>query len=64
VRLLVWRGHLVSCNHACGYCPFAKRKAELATLRRDREALDRFVAHVASDPTPTDVLIMPTRVDS
>ncbi|MFZ4739422.1 MAG: STM4011 family radical SAM protein [Bradymonadia bacterium] len=59
MRLLVWRGHLVSCNYACGYCPFAKRKAELATLRRDREALDRFVAHVASDPTPTDVLIMP-----
>jgi hypothetical protein len=40
VRLLVWRGHLVSCNYTCGYCPFAKRKAELATLRRDREALD------------------------
>lgn len=59
MRLLVWRGHLVSCNYDCGYCPFARRPAERATLLRDRVALERFVAHVTADPTPTDVLIMP-----
>ena len=40
---ILYRGPLVSCNYACGYCPFAKRRESAAELAHDRECLDRFV---------------------
>jgi hypothetical protein len=40
---ILYRGPLSSCNYACGYCPFAKRRETAAELARDREALARFV---------------------
>lgn len=40
---VLYRGPLSSCNYACDYCPFAKRRENAAQLRRDREALSRFV---------------------
>lgn len=40
---VLWRGPLSSCNYACGYCPFAKRRDSRETLRRDALALARFV---------------------
>ena len=47
---ILYRGPLSSCNYACGYCPFAKRRETAAELARDRTALERFVAWVAARP--------------
>jgi hypothetical protein len=44
---ILYRGPLSSCNYDCHYCPFAKRHESAAELRRDREALARFVAWAA-----------------
>ena len=43
---ILYRGPLSSCNYACGYCPFAKRRETAEELARDRRALERFVAWV------------------
>ncbi|WP_148598600.1 STM4011 family radical SAM protein [Aquisphaera giovannonii] len=43
---ILYRGPLSSCNYACGYCPFAKRRESYADLAADREALSRFVGWV------------------
>lgn len=45
-----YRGHLVSCNYDCHYCPFAKRRESAAEQRRDRESLQQFVAWVEAQP--------------
>ncbi|MCK6549373.1 STM4011 family radical SAM protein [Myxococcota bacterium] len=45
---LLYRGPLSSCNLACGYCPFALREEDEAELARDRDALTRFEAWVAT----------------
>jgi MoaA/NifB/PqqE/SkfB family radical SAM enzyme len=45
---LLWRGSLRSCNYACPYCPFAKRRSTSRALTADRHALERFVQFVAS----------------
>lgn len=39
---ILYRGPLVSCNYACGYCPFAKRAETRDELARDRACLERF----------------------
>ena len=39
---ILYRGPLSSCNYACGYCPFAKRRELAKELAADRLALDRF----------------------
>lgn len=43
---ILYRGPLSSCNYDCRYCPFAKRHESAAELRRDREALEKFVAWI------------------
>jgi MoaA/NifB/PqqE/SkfB family radical SAM enzyme len=43
---ILYRGPLSSCNYACGYCPFAKRREGAAELRHDRECLERFLGWV------------------
>jgi MoaA/NifB/PqqE/SkfB family radical SAM enzyme len=45
---LHYRGRLASCNYACSYCPFAKRRDTRATLRQDAEDLQRFVDWVGA----------------
>src|SRR5262245_11796518 len=40
---ILYRGPLSSCNYGCGYCPFAKHHESAEELRRDEEALERFV---------------------
>ena len=40
---VLYRGPLSSCNYACDYCPFAKRRDTAAQLTRDRGALSQFV---------------------
>lgn len=44
---ILYRGPLVSCNYACGYCPFAKRAETPAELAHDRACLERFIGWVA-----------------
>ncbi|SEO56137.1 Radical SAM superfamily enzyme, MoaA/NifB/PqqE/SkfB family [Methylobacterium sp. ap11] len=41
---ILYRGPLSSCNYACPYCPFAKRRDSRETLARDARQLARFVA--------------------
>lgn len=40
---LLYRGPLSSCNYACRYCPFAKRREDRRQLEYDRSCLERFV---------------------
>ena len=47
---LLYRGPLSSCNYACAYCPFAKRRETAAALAHDRAALDRFVGWIEARP--------------
>lgn len=57
---ILYRGPLVSCNYACGYCPFAKRAESRAELAHDRACLDRFVQWVADwRGGPVGVLFTP-----
>jgi hypothetical protein len=56
---ILWRGRLASCNYACGYCPFAKRKDSRAALAEDRAQLERFVAWVAMCDRPVSILFTP-----
>lgn len=39
---ILYRGPLSSCNYACDYCPFAKRKESRRELEHDRACLLRF----------------------
>ena len=39
-----FRGLLTSCNYACNYCPFAKRREPPGRQLRDRQSLERFTA--------------------
>lgn len=45
---ILYRGPLASCNYACWYCPFAKRRQSRLELADDEAALARFVDWVAS----------------
>src|SRR5262249_11906143 len=56
---ILYRGPLASCNYACGYCPFAKRKDSRAALAQDRAQLERFVAWVAERNGPGSILFPP-----
>ncbi len=40
---ILYRGPLSSCNYACWYCPFAKRREPRTELAADREPLAPFV---------------------
>ena len=56
---VLFRGGLSSCNYACPYCPFAKRKESRAELDVDRRTLARFVAWVGARAEPTAVFFTP-----
>jgi hypothetical protein len=56
---ILYRGPLASCNYACGYCPFAKRKDSRAALTLDRTQLERFVEWVAARERPVSILFTP-----
>lgn len=43
---ILYRGHLSSCDFACPYCPFAKRRETTEQQEKDRQALKRFVRWV------------------
>jgi MoaA/NifB/PqqE/SkfB family radical SAM enzyme len=50
---VMYRGPLASCNYACGYCPFAKRRDTRTQLDTDRRALSRFVGWLEAQHTHT-----------
>lgn len=56
---LLWRGRLSSCNYACGYCPFAKRRDTRAALVQDAADLARFVAWAGAQRRALRVLFTP-----
>ncbi len=45
---ILYRGPIASCNYACNYCPFAKRKDTTQELEHDRTCLERFVHWVCA----------------
>ena len=47
---ILYRGPLASCDYDCPYCPFAKRRDDVAALRADRDCLARFVDWAAANP--------------
>jgi hypothetical protein len=55
---ILYRGPLASCNYACGYCPFAKRRDSAAQLAADRDALERFVAWILSRPEEDRISVL------
>ncbi|WP_133150634.1 STM4011 family radical SAM protein, partial [Frankia canadensis] len=56
---ILYRGPLASCDHDCGYCPFAKRRDTPEQLRADRAALERFTGWVGEQPHGVSVLFTP-----
>jgi hypothetical protein len=56
---ILWRGPLSSCNYACPYCPFAKRKDSRATLAADKAALERFADWAVARSRPLSILFTP-----
>jgi MoaA/NifB/PqqE/SkfB family radical SAM enzyme len=56
---LLYRGSLASCNYACSYCPFAKRRDTRSTLARDAQEVARFVAWAAAHEAPLRVFFTP-----
>lgn len=56
---LLYRGTLSSCNYACGYCPFAKKRDSRAALARDAREVARFTSWVAAQNRNISVLFTP-----
>ncbi|MEJ2612018.1 MAG: STM4011 family radical SAM protein [Candidatus Thiodiazotropha sp.] len=56
---ILYRGSLSSCNYSCDYCPFAKVRADRNSLKRDAEALARFVTWAEHQTNPLSVLFTP-----
>ncbi|TDC91386.1 STM4011 family radical SAM protein [Actinomadura sp. 7K507] len=56
---ILYRGPLASCDYACPYCPFAKRRDTPEQLRADRAALERFTEWVSRQEHRVSVLFTP-----
>lgn len=56
---LLYRGTLSSCNYACDYCPFAKRKDSKAQLAQDKLELEHFVNWCVDYKKPLAILFTP-----
>lgn len=56
---LLYRGTLASCNYACAYCPFAKKRDSRAALARDAREVARFVQWISEAQRPVSVLFTP-----
>ncbi|SMD21490.1 STM4011 family radical SAM protein [Kibdelosporangium aridum] len=54
---MLYRGPLASCDYACVYCPFAKRRDSTQQLRADRAAVRRFTGWVR-DNTQDEVSVL------
>lgn len=56
---LFYRGSLASCNYACSYCPFAKKRDSRAKLARDAQEVQRFLAWCASQQRGLRIMFTP-----
>jgi MoaA/NifB/PqqE/SkfB family radical SAM enzyme len=56
---ILYRGPLSSCNYACDYCPFAKRRNTRAELEADAAKLARFVDWVSKRSEQIGILFTP-----
>ena len=56
---LLYRGTLSSCNYACAYCPFAKKRDSRAVLARDAREVARFTSWVTAQRSAISVLFTP-----
>jgi hypothetical protein len=59
VLSVLYRGRLASCNYACAYCPFAKRRDSREALARDAADLARFVGWALAQTRPLQILFTP-----
>jgi hypothetical protein len=56
---ILYRGPLSSCNYACDYCPFAKRRNTRAELEDDADKLATFVDWIANRREQIGILFTP-----
>ena len=56
---LLYRGTLSSCNYACAYCPFAKKRDSRAVLALDAREVERFTGWVSAQNRAISVLFTP-----
>jgi MoaA/NifB/PqqE/SkfB family radical SAM enzyme len=54
---MLYRGPLASCDYACAYCPFAKKRDTPQQLRADRAALQRFTTWIGEN-TSDDISVL------
>lgn len=59
VKHIYYRGFLKSCNYSCSYCPFAKRPVNQTELKKDKEALNRFVSWVEEQKNSLSIMFVP-----
>lgn len=58
-KQIFYRGYLTSCNYACSYCPFSKRKMTKAQREKDEKALWKFVEDQKQEKEKHAVQIVP-----
>lgn len=58
-KQIFYRGYLTSCNYACGYCPFSKRKMTKGQREKDKKALWSFVDRMKQERGKHAVQIVP-----
>lgn len=54
-----YRGYLTSCNYACNYCPFSKRKMTESQREKDEKALWKFIEDMKQEKRKHAVQIVP-----
>ena len=58
-KQIFYRGYLKSCNYACSYCPFSKRKMTKGQMEKDQKALWKFVDNRKQEKGKNAVQIVP-----
>ncbi len=58
-KQIFYRGYLTSCNYACHYCPFSKRKMTKGQIEKDEKALWNFIDHMKQEKEKHAVQIVP-----
>lgn len=58
-KQIFYRGYLNSCNYACSYCPFSKRKMTKRQIEKDQKALWKFVDNMKQEKEKHAVQIVP-----
>ncbi len=59
IENIYYRGYLKSCNYRCGYCPFSKNKESQMQIKKDKEALARFINYIENLQNEVSIMITP-----